>query len=104
MQILRTPDERFDGLEGYDFEPHYREVVADDGTALRYHFVDEGPREAAPVLLLHGNPSWSYLHRTMIRGLAGRGHRVVALDLMGLGRPTSRPNEPTTRWPATSTG
>jgi haloalkane dehalogenase len=93
MQILRTPDERFADLLDYDFAPHYRDVTAADGTALRFHFVDEGPRDAAPVLLLHGNPSWSYLHRHMIRGLVERGHRVVALDLMGMGRsdkPTRR--------------
>lgn len=86
MEVLRTPDDRFVDLEGYDFEPHYREVTADDGTVLRFHFVDEGPRDAPPVLLMHGNPSWSYLHRNMIRGLVARGHRVLALDLMGMGR------------------
>jgi len=86
MEILRTPDERFHGLEDYDFEPHYRSIAAVDGTALRFHFVDEGPRDADPVLLLHGNPSWTYLHRKMIRGLAALGHRVVALDLIGMGR------------------
>ena len=93
MEVLRTPDERFADLENYDFAPHYRDVVAADGTALRFHFVDEGPRDAAPVLLLHGNPTWSYLHRHMIRGLVARGHRVLALDLMGMGRsdkPTQR--------------
>jgi len=93
MQVLRTPDERFTDLPDWDYEPHYRTVTSDDGIELRYHFVDEGPRDAAPVLLLHGNPSWSYVHRHMIRGLAGLGHRVVALDLMGLGRsdkPTDR--------------
>ena len=93
MDALRTADERFMQLEDYDFDPHYREVTAADGTRLRFHFIDEGPRDAAPVLLLHGNPSWSYLHRHMISGLARRGHRVVALDLMGLGRsdkPTDR--------------
>lgn len=86
MKVLRTPDERFWGLPDWEFEPCYRAVTADDGTELRFHFVDEGPRDAAPVVLLHGNPSWSYLHRHMIRGLVDRGHRVVALDLMGLGR------------------
>lgn len=86
MDVLRTPDERFADLEDYDFVPHYREVTAADGTRLRFHFVDEGPRDSAPVLLLHGNPTWSYLHRHMIRGLVVRGHRVVALDLMGMGR------------------
>jgi haloalkane dehalogenase len=86
MKVLRTPDERFANLEGWDHEPHYRDVTAADGTTLRFHFVDEGPRDAAPVLLLHGNPSWSYLHRHMIRGLADLGHRVIALDLIGHGR------------------
>jgi haloalkane dehalogenase len=86
MDFLRTADARFVGLEDYDFEPHYRTITASDGTELRFHFVDEGPRDAAPILLLHGNPSWSYLHRKMIRGLASRGHRVLALDLIGMGR------------------
>ncbi len=93
MEVLRTPDERFVGLPDYDLEPRYTEVTAADGTVLRYHYVDEGPAEAPPVLLLHGNPSWTYLHRHMIRGLVDRGHRVVGLDLMGLGRsdkPTAR--------------
>lgn len=86
MEVLRTPDERFEGLPDWGFAPHYRSVTAADGTELRFHFVDEGPRDAAPILLLHGNPSWSYLHRHMVRGLADLGHRVLALDLMGMGR------------------
>ncbi len=86
MEVLRTPEERFEGLPGYRFEPHYREVVAQDGTPLRLHFVDEGPRDGAAVLLVHGNPSWSYLHRNMVPGLAARGLRVISLDLMGMGR------------------
>ena len=86
MEILRTPDERFEGLTDYDFAPHYRQVTARDGSALRLHFLDEGPRDAAPVLLLHGNPAWCYLYRHMIPALVARGHRVVALDLMGMGR------------------
>ena len=86
MDVLRTPDDRFTGLVDFDFAPHYREVVAADGTRLRFHFLDEGPPDEAPVLLLHGNPTWCYLYRLMIPGLVARGHRVVALDLMGLGR------------------
>ncbi|HEY2702800.1 MAG TPA: haloalkane dehalogenase [Candidatus Dormibacteraeota bacterium] len=80
-EVLRTPDERFAGLPGYPFEPHYLDV---DG--LRVHTVDEGPRDAAPVLLLHGEPSWSYLYRTMIPVLTAAGHRAVAPDLVGFGR------------------
>ena len=81
MDVLRTPDERFDNLPGYSFEPHYVDV---DG--LRMHYVDEGPRDAAPVLLLHGEPSWSYLYRKMIPVIVEAGSRAVAPDLIGFGR------------------
>ena len=81
MEILRTPDERFAGLPGWPFAPRYAEV---DG--LRIHYVDEGPPDAPPVLMLHGEPSWSYLYRKMIPRLAGAGFRAVAPDLVGFGR------------------
>jgi len=81
MEILRTPDERFADLTGYPFAPHY--VDAGD---VRIHYVDEGPADASPVLLLHGEPSWSYLYRTMIPVLVDGGHRCVAPDLVGFGR------------------
>ena len=81
VEALRTPDDRFADLPGWTFEPHYVEV---DG--LRVHYVDEGPPTAAPVLLLHGEPSWGYLYRKMIPLLVGSGHRVVAPDLIGFGR------------------
>ncbi len=93
VEVLRTADDRFEGLQGWPFEPRYRVVTSDDGTELRMAFVDEGPVTASPVLLLHGNPSWSYLHRRMIEGLAALGHRVVALDLVGLGR-SDKPSDP----------
>ncbi len=93
MEVLRTPEDRFDRLDGWTLEPRYREVRAADGTELRYHHVDEGPPDAAPILLLHGNPSWSYLYRMMIPGLVARGHRVIGLDLMGLGR-SDKPTDP----------
>jgi haloalkane dehalogenase len=86
VKILRTPDARFAELPGYLFAPHYVEVPSGDGTRLRVHYVDEGPREAAPVLLLHGEPSWSYLYRKMIPILVAAGHRCVAPDLPGFGR------------------
>lgn len=81
MEVLRTPDARFQNLPGYPFEPHYQEV---DG--LRIHYLDEGPREAPPILLMHGEPSWSYLYRKMIPPLVAAGHRVLAPDLVGFGR------------------
>ncbi|MEY3506277.1 MAG: hypothetical protein RI898_1030, partial [Actinomycetota bacterium] len=92
MEVMRTPDSCFENLPDYNFAPHYTTITAADGTALRFHFVDEGPRDAAPIVLMHGNPSWSYLHRHMITGLVALGHRVISLDLMGLGR-SDKPNE-----------
>ncbi len=86
MKSLRTPDECFNGLPGYAFAPHYLEVDDSEGGTLRVHYVDEGPRDAAPVLLLHGEPSWSYLYRKMIHPLVEDGHRVIAPDLVGFGR------------------
>lgn len=93
MQVLRTPDARFEGLADWPYAPKYAEVTDGDGTVLRLHYVDEGPRDAAPVLLMHGEPSWAYLYRHVIKGLVARGHRVVAPDLIGFGRsdkPASR--------------
>jgi haloalkane dehalogenase len=86
-KVLRTPDERFENLPDYPFEPHYAEV---DG--LRIHYVDEGPAEADPVLMLHGEPSWSFLYRFMIPICAER-HRVIAPDLVGFGR-SDKPARP----------
>ncbi|WP_372783587.1 haloalkane dehalogenase [Litorivivens sp.] len=86
MKVLRTPDSRFQDLPGYDFEPHYLNINDDDGTELRVHYIDEGPRDAEPILLMHGNPTWVYLYRKMIPGLLETGRRVLAVDLVGLGR------------------
>jgi haloalkane dehalogenase len=86
MEVLRTPDERFADLAGFPFEPHYVEAPSGDGGSLRIHYVDEGPAGAGPVLLLHGEPSWSYLYRKMIPGLTAAGHRAVAPDFVGFGR------------------
>lgn len=86
MEVLRTPDDRFAGLDGYPFLPHYVEIDDGEGGSLRVHYVDEGPPDAPPVLLLHGEPSWSYLYRQIIPPLATAGHRVIAPDLVGFGR------------------
>ncbi|MBU4433184.1 MAG: haloalkane dehalogenase [Alphaproteobacteria bacterium] len=86
MQVLRTPDERFEALADWPFAPHYATVTDADGTALRLHYVDEGPRDAPTVLLMHGEPSWAYLYRKIIAGLVARGLRVIAPDLIGFGR------------------
>lgn len=90
MEILRTPDERFETLPAFALPPHYVDVPAGDGggpPALRVHYLDEGPRDAADtVLCLHGEPSWSFLYRKLIPVLTAARHRVVAPDLVGFGR------------------
>lgn len=86
MEVLRTPGERFIDLADYPFASHYLMVTDADGTELRIHYVDEGPRDAAPILLMHGEPSWSYLYRKFVPDLVARGHRVIAPDLIGFGK------------------
>ena len=88
MDVYRTPDERFAGLPGYDFKPHYFEMygMVDHGASLRMHYLEEGPAQGDPVLLLHGEPTWSFLYRKMIRPLADAGYRVIAPDYFGFGR------------------
>ncbi len=94
MQAIRTPDERFSNLPGFEFEPHYVEIADGDGGTLRVHYLDEGPATADPVLLMHGEPSWCYLYRHMIPVLVRAGHRVIAPDLVGFGR-SDKPTEKT---------
>jgi haloalkane dehalogenase len=93
MQTLRTPDDRFDDLPDFPYAPRYCEVSDDDGGTLRVAWVEDGPQSGEPVLMLHGEPSWSYLYRKMIPILVAAGHRVVCPDLVGFGRsdkPTRR--------------
>ena len=80
-RILRTPESRFAGLTDFPWTPHYREVGG-----LRIACIDEGPRDAPVVLLMHGEPTWSFLYRKMIPVLLAAGHRVIAPDLVGFGR------------------
>ncbi len=84
--VLRTPEDRFRSLPGFAWEPRYLSIPDPALGTLRVHYVDEGPPGAPPVLLLHGQPTWSYLWRTVIARLVGLGHRVVAPDLVGFGR------------------
>src|SRR4051794_28583711 len=93
MDALRTPDDRFADLPGFDFAPNYVDVPDGDGGRLRVHYLDEGARDGQIVLCLHGEPSWCYLYRTMIPVLVASGLRVIAPDLVGFGRsdkPTAR--------------
>lgn len=82
MDVLRTPESRFEGLPDFPFTPRYAEVEG----GLRMSYLDQGPADAAPVLMLHGEPSWSFLYRFMIPVCAEAGHRVVVPDLIGFGR------------------
>lgn len=95
MELLRTPDERFAALPDFPFAPHYVDVAdpTDPTSTIRMHHLDEGPRSGPIVLLMHGEPSWCFLYRSMIPPLVAAGFRVIAPDLIGFGRsdkPASR--------------
>lgn len=80
-ETIRTPDARFENLADYPFSPNYMDVEG-----YRIHYVDEGPQDGELILLMHGQPSWSYLYRHMIPLLTGAGYRVIAPDLVGFGK------------------
>jgi haloalkane dehalogenase len=86
MNTLRTPDDRFAGLPDFDYTPQYALVPDQDGGTLQIAWVEAGPEDGEPVLLLHGEPSWSFLYRTMLPVLADAGLRAIAPDLVGFGR------------------
>jgi haloalkane dehalogenase len=92
MKSLRTPDECFADIPDYPFEPNYVEISDGEGGTLRVHYVDEGPRDANPIVLMHGEPTWSFLYRKMIPPLAAAGYRVIAIDLVGFGK-SDKPSE-----------
>jgi haloalkane dehalogenase len=92
MDLLRTPDDRFHDLPGFGLEPHYADVPSGDGGTLRMAWVEAGPADGEVALLLHGEPSWSFLYRDVIAALADGGMRVVAPDLVGFGR-SDKPTE-----------
>ncbi len=82
MDLVRTPEDRFADLPGFPYEPRYADLPA----GVRMHYVDEGPPEAETVLLVHGQPTWGYLYRSVVAGLAAHGLRAVVPDLIGFGR------------------
>jgi haloalkane dehalogenase len=86
MQTLRTPDDRFADLPEFPYAPNYSDIPDDDGGELRMAWVQDGPQHADPVLMLHGEPSWSFLYRKMIPVLTAAEHRVICPDLVGFGR------------------
>jgi haloalkane dehalogenase len=87
VDVFRTPDERFEGLPGYEFEPNYADV---DG--LRLHYLDERGNGASPMVCFHGEPTWAYLYRKMLPPLVAAGHRVICPDYPGFGR-SDKPTE-----------
>jgi haloalkane dehalogenase len=91
MKIIRTPDDRFDNLAEFAFEPHYIEIPDQQFGSLRMHYVDEGPADGKTMLLLHGQGCWSYIYRLMIPVFADAGYRVVAPDYIGFGRSDKLP-------------
>ncbi len=94
MEALRTPDSHFAGLPDFAFEPHYAEVRAEGLGPIRMHYLDEGPADGPVALLLHGQPTWSFLYRKVVPVLVARGVRVVAPDNIGFGR-SDKPAAPT---------
>ena len=93
MDVLRTPDERFRTLPDFDHEPRYAEVPDGDGGSLRMAYVDAGPADGPVALLLHGEPTWSFLYRHVIAELTAAGIRAVAPDMGGFGR-SDKPTRP----------
>ncbi|MDA9041427.1 alpha/beta fold hydrolase [Gammaproteobacteria bacterium] len=93
MKVLRTPDKYFDNIKDYPFEPLYTNITVKDGSILRIHHIDEGPKDGPTLLAMHGQPVWSYLYAKMIPILTKEGIRVIAPDLVGYGKsdkPASR--------------
>jgi len=93
MKVLRTPDKYFNKIKNYPFKPIYTNIYSEDGTELRIHHIDEGPKDGPILLAMHGQPVWSYLYSKMIPILNEYGIRVIAPDLIGYGKsdkPSSR--------------
>ena len=92
MSVLRTPEHRFADLPGYSFTSHYVTVADEHLGSLRLHYLDEGDLDGPPVLVLHGEPTWSYMFRQTVPVLASAGMRVVVPDLIGFGK-SDKPSE-----------
>lgn len=92
MQLLQSPDDAIDGVAGYPVERRWVEIPAGDGQRLRVHMIDANPGGASVVVMMHGNPSWSYIWRNQIGPLVDAGYRVIAPDLVGMGM-SDKPSE-----------
>jgi haloalkane dehalogenase len=95
MELLRTPDDQFENLTGYPFKPGYLTINdRSEDVGIRIHYIDEGDSDSQVVLMLHGEPSWSFLYRKMVTPFGQAGYRVVAPDLPGFGK-SDKPAERT---------
>jgi len=86
MEIRKTPDKCFENLPDYDFEPNYVTLDDDEGGTLNMHYIEAGPANGQPVVMIHGNPTWSFMWRKIVRHLGDAGYRAIAIDLIGMGR------------------
>jgi len=86
MKIRKTPERCFDNLPDYDFEPHYLTLDDDEGGTLDMHYIEAGPADGQPVVMIHGNPTWSFMWRKIVRLLGDAGYRAIAIDMIGMGR------------------
>ena len=83
MKILRTPDERFEMITDFPYKPHYTDIKTNDGSDLRIHHIDEGPRDGPILLAMHGQPVWCYLYSKLIPYIKEPAIRVIAPDIPG---------------------
>ena len=86
MKFRETPDLRFENLPDYDFAPNYVAVDDDEGGMLNMHYIEAGPKDGPPVVLIHGNPTWCFMWRKIVPRLAEAGFRTIAIDMIGMGR------------------
>jgi haloalkane dehalogenase len=92
LQFLTTPEHCFEQIADFPYSPHFLHVDDNEGSSLKLHYIDEGPKDANIVLMLHGEPSWAYLYRKMIDPIVAAGYRVIAPDLIGFGK-SDKPTE-----------
>lgn len=86
MKTRKTPAHRFSNLPDYDFEPHFVTLDDDAGGTLNMHYIDAGPKDGPPVVMIHGNPTWSFMWRKVVKQVAAAGYRAIAIDMIGMGR------------------
>ena len=86
MKIRKTPASCFADLPDYDFAPHFVTLDDQEGGTLDMHYIEDGPADGQPVVMIHGNPTWSFMWRKVVKRLAAQGYRAIAIDMIGMGR------------------